>query len=133
MEEAGDNRPYQERISSIVRSAERSEAKTLRPETQYCRKQDQLLPAFLMLLPLVALKEIVAALAAGEIGFLYEIGIITDEAVPCIPDIAAISAVMLLLPKEPYVRFANAIAVLIMVHQIGDYAALTIAAMEVSK
>jgi len=62
-----------------MRSAEQSEAKTPRPETQYCRKQDQLLPAFFMPLPFAAIKGIVTVSTIGEIACLHEIGSITDD------------------------------------------------------
>ena len=110
-------------------SAERSEAKTPRPKTEYCRKQDHLPPAFFMslllaLLLLAAIKRIVTALTVSEIEFLTEIGGVANEVIPRLSYITLIIAVMHLLSKESRVRFANIIAVFIMVYQIGDHAAI---------
>ena len=64
-----------------MRSAERSEAKTPRLETEVSRKQSNLLPAFFMSLPLYSVKGIVAVSDAGEIGCFYEVGGVTDEVI----------------------------------------------------
>jgi len=67
-----------------MRSAERSEAKIPRPKTQYCRKKDQLPPAFFMSLPLDAIIGSVAVLNVSGVRCLTKIGGVANEAIPCL-------------------------------------------------